>query len=232
MRFRSALLFGGVILAAAVPVWADSISFTGVSIESTNTESLVKPTRSAHAKLIALTKSRLMPHHALPVASEWDAAAPYLSLEEDTPDAQISADANVSSGLVLNAPSSDGFASDPSPGTASITTLASSSAFNGGGSIFFSIPGAAFASSLDTSIQSSSLNDFDSRERDSSIFNSTGARRGVGHDQGRRDDSKDQGPNDLVLVLVPEPGAFSLLLLGLAAVGILARRRSDLPATE
>jgi DNA-binding CsgD family transcriptional regulator len=33
----------------------------------------------------------------------------------------------------------------------------------------------------------------------------------------------------LVPVLVPEPGSLSLLLLGLAAVGFLARRRGDLP---
>lgn len=33
----------------------------------------------------------------------------------------------------------------------------------------------------------------------------------------------------LVPVLVPEPGSLSLLLLGLAAIGFLARRRGDLP---
>ena len=232
MTLRSALLLGGVILTAAVPVWADSISFTGVSIESANTESPVKPTQSAHVKMIAPMKSGLMPQHALPVASGWVAAAPYASLEEDAPDAEMSADAAVSSGLEFSAPYSDGLASDATPPEMmSIATFATSGAVNGSGSIFFSIPGALFGSSLDTNTRSSSLSDSNSHARDSSVFNSVEARRGVGHGREKRSDSKDQGPNDLVLVLVPEPGVLSLLLLGFAAVGILARRRSDLPAT-
>jgi hypothetical protein len=51
--------------------------------------------------------------------------------------------------------------------------------------------------------------------------------KGTVYGEGRTGDHKRK--RSLVPVLVPEPGSLSLLLLGLAAVGFLTRRRGALP---
>lgn len=65
----------------------------------------------------------------------------------------------------------------------------------------------------------------------SSISDSEDARLRIGREHRRGSNGKGQGSFSLASVVVPEPGAFSLLLFGLAAVGILARRRSMLTTT-
>lgn len=146
MKYRLAMLIGGIILSAAVPVWCDGIHSTGVTIE----RSSVEFSGSEHSSFTGFT------------------------------------------GIFGFAASDRG------------------AQFHGG-------------------------SEFDSSVLDSSAFTTAGGWRGFGHGHGRRDDGKGQGWNsgwnDSSTVLVPEPGAISLLLVGMAAVGILARRRSDLPVT-
>ena len=57
------------------------------------------------------------------------------------------------------------------------------------------------------------------------LFDNDGTRRRIGHDRGRGDDGKTPGAGGSTAILVPEPGALSLALFGLAAVAIFARRR-------
>ena len=144
MKYRLALLIGGIILSTAVPIWCDSIHSTRVTIERSGAEF----SGSEHSSFT---------------------------------------------------------------GFAGIFGLAAS----------------------DRGAQFHGLSEFDSSVLDSSIFTTAGAWHGFGHGHGRRDDGKGQGWNsgwnDSPTVLVPEPGAISLLLVGMAAVGTLARRRGELP---
>lgn len=146
MKYRLAMLIGGIILSAAVPAWCDSVHSTGMTIESFNTEF----SGAEHASFAGFT------------------------------------------------------------------------------GIF------GFAAS-ERGAQFHSVSEFDSSVLDSSVFTSAGARYDFERGHRRYDGGKGQGWNggwnDSPTVLVPEPGAISLLLLGMAAVGMLARRRSDFPAT-
>jgi hypothetical protein len=86
-----------------------------------------------------------------------------------------------------------------------------------------------FTSSSDADAQTTSLSDHDSFERASSISHAEKVWHAERTEYGEGRTGEHERKRRLVPVLVPEPGSLSLLLLGLAAVGFLARRRGDLP---
>jgi hypothetical protein len=86
-----------------------------------------------------------------------------------------------------------------------------------------------FPSLSDTDIRTASLSDHDSSERASpiSLAEKSWYVETTGYEEGRT--GEHERKRKFVPILVPEPGSVPFLLLGLAAVGFLARRRGDLP---
>jgi PEP-CTERM motif len=230
MKYRLAMLIGGIILSTAVPVWGDSISCTGITIESPNTENSANEIHNSHTKLIATANTGFLSEAALPTALGWSAAVQSSAVRGDAPSAIFLSKASGGYSLGPSEPQSDGLSYDPTPAMVSI-----GNAFGGGGSERSSVTGSLGFSSSDRNAQSHGQSEFDSSVIDSSDFTTAGARHGFGHGHGRHDGDKGQGSsggsNDNPPVTVPEPGALSFLLLGAAAIGMLAKRRSELPAT-
>lgn len=132
-----------------------------------------------------------------------------------------------SSGLKLNALANAGFLGEPIPEVALIDSLEAGNAFEVWDSKSFKALDTFFPLSSEMDIHPTSLSDLDIYERASSILHAEKAwsieREGEkdrGRDQDRHHDTAKDSP-----MLVPEPGSLLLLLLGLAAVGFLGRRR-------
>jgi hypothetical protein len=123
------------------------------------------------------------------------------------------------SGLKLNVPVNAGFRAEPIP---AVELFEANNGFDVRDSKFSKALDTFFPSSSEIDIHPASLGHLDSYERASSVSHA-----GKGW---HRDGNKGNGPDEpkvspVVPTLVPEPGSFPLLLLGLAGIGVLYRRR-------
>jgi hypothetical protein len=157
---------------------------------------------------------------ALPI---WAGRVPYTGTADEFPNTEISATVTRSPGTTLKAPA------EPASGMVLTNSFETNNALDARDLKPSSILDTFFTSSSDADAQTARLSDHHSVERASSISHAEKAWHAerTEYGEGRtRDHERKRG---LVPVLVPEPGSLSLLLLGLAAVGFLARRRGDLP---
>jgi hypothetical protein len=231
MRSRPAFLLCGAFLIAASPVWADSVFYTGIANESVKTEISTTQTRSFAPKFAMPATAGILSDSLSAAAPTWSHEFTYLALPAESTDTAISAKTTRRSVLVPDAPQNDERLSDPTPAIASIGGFDPYGAFGARGSEPSFVVGTLFPPSSDATLHSSTFTEFNSHDRALSALDSDDARFRLGREHRRNGDGKDQGPKGSATVDVPEPGAFSLLLFGLAAVGILARRRGTSPAT-
>jgi PEP-CTERM motif len=227
MKFRLTLWLGGVALVAVLPAWADGVHYSGVADDSFKTEVSTKAEANAGTKMVARPGAgfRAKPVPADPNGAHMD---PYFEFAEEPPNVEVSARVIDKSSTKPTAPANAGFPIEDAP-PALTENLAKNAAFEAGGStrsvaldmLFFS------SSSLqDTGIQSRSLSEPDFHESISSIADTEkewhSEREGdLAHYTGEHR----RHAKGVSAVSVPEPGSFSLLLLGLAGIGFLGLRR-------
>jgi hypothetical protein len=96
---------------------------------------------------------------------------------------------------------------------------------------FSVVPDTFFPLTSDVNIHTVSLRDLESDERAPFISDASRASRKEREGNGAIAADKDEIKTKLLSVPVPEPGSLSLLLAGLAVVGISSRRRRELSTT-
>jgi len=202
MKSRPVFLLCGALLLTAFSVRADSVFYSGAANESPNTELSATEAHGVAAKFQAPAMVGVTPESFSTVAPAWGRGFSFLALEADSPITANSAKKFQTSVLMADTPENGERPSDPSPAIASI------GGFEPGG-IFFPASGDLVSSSS----------------------NSEDAHLKIGHEHHKGGNGKGQDPTSPASIVVPEPGAFSLLLFGLVAVGIPARRRSVLTTT-
>jgi hypothetical protein len=152
---------------------------------------------------------------------------PYPGSAKDSPDSEISAQVSRSSGL--NAPVGAGFRAEPPPIADLVGRYDVHDAFAVRDSRSSRVPNSIFSPLSGTDIHLVKLSGLEFGERD--FFDSNAGKASLHDGQENRENDKFNGEDGPVPVLVREPGSLSLLLLGLGAVGLLARRRGELPIT-
>src|SRR5271154_319277 len=225
MKCRPAFLLCAAFLIAALPIRADSVFYTGVTSHSPNVENATPEMRAHTAKLRIPSAVSITSQPVADIAPVSRHQIAYLALPGDSPDAAHQTKSARASALQENAPQFDGQLSDPTPVIASIGGFEPSSSFAAWGSEPSFVVGTLSPPSSDIGVHSTGLVGIGPGDPISFLFDNDGTRRRIGHDRGRGDDGKTPGAGGSTAILVPEPGALSLALFGLAAVAIFARRR-------
>lgn len=231
MKSRPAFLLCGAFLIAASPVLADSVFYAGVADESVKTEISATETHNFAAKFTMPATADIASEPLSAEAPVWGSESAYVALRVESPNIAFSAKTYRGSVLVLDAAQDDVRLSDPTPAIASIGSFGPDGAFTARGAESSLVVGTFFPPSLDTGVHSSAFTEFDSHEPAFSASDGEYARLRIGREHRKDGNGKGLGTTTPDSVAVPEPGAFSLLLFGLAAVGIFARRRSALITT-
>jgi hypothetical protein len=226
MKSGPVVVLCAAFLISAFPVRADSRLYTDAANDSTKTEisttiirgSVSKPTirPTADVSLTSLSAD----------APVWDREIAHRTLPDESRSSALSSAPIPTSFLRPSAPPIHGRLSDPTPAIASIGGAQRTSGFTASSPEPSLIAGTFFPPSWEMSAHSNPVIELGLGDPAASVFATEGARHKIGRDRGRGSDGDTENQNGASTVLVPEPAAFSLLLFGLAAVGILARRRN------
>jgi hypothetical protein len=152
MKFRPALLLGGIVLMAAIPVCADSALYTASTNESSNPESSAKTVRSSDTKFVTPATVVVISELQSPIASGWSYATPYVGIAEDSTRAATSARRSEFA-LALNKPQDNTRSSDFAPAVEPISGF-SGGVFNVRASESSSVVGTLFPPSSDAIVHS------------------------------------------------------------------------------
>jgi hypothetical protein len=231
MKSTPVFLLCGAFLIASLPVRADSLFYTGAEHDSRNTDDSTPVIRNSHTKfrMPATAVVSLEPFSA--VTPGWANEIAEAGFSAESRDTAISSRAAGTSFLALDTPDTDGRVSDPTPAIASFGGFAWGNVFSASRSEPSVVVGTIFPSSSDVNVPSDSSTEFRSGDAGLSLFDLESARYRIGREHGKGGNGKDKGIADPGSVAVPEPAALPLLLCGIAALGILARRRRVFPTT-
>jgi hypothetical protein len=235
MKFRSALLLGGVALITAIPVCADSIFYSASPDGPSNPESSAPTLQTTHAKFIMPAGARVTSEPLSEVAPIWSFAMPDAFIAEDSPQGAISGNKTGTFALALDEPQNDARSSDPASATISANGFQPGGAFGSSRSENSMVLSTLVPTEAKPGAHSENLVEFHSSDPITSVFGSDGSRFGVfGRDPNRGRTGKGKIKNndqDGPPVNVPEPGALPLLAIGLLSVGLIARRNRDFPTS-
>jgi hypothetical protein len=226
MKSGPVLVLCAAFLIAAFPVRADSLLYTGAANDSLKTENSRTTIRGS------VTKPTIRPTATVPLrslsaeAAVSDPEIVYSALPDESRSSALSSAPILTSLLRPSAPPMDGRLSDPTPAVASIGRAEQPGGFAAWSPEPSYIAGTFFPPSGEMSVHSSPVIELGPGDPVSSVSSSEGARHKIGRDRGRGSDGNAENQTGAPTVLVPEPTAFSLLLFGLAAVCIFARRRN------
>jgi hypothetical protein len=233
MKFRSALLLGGVALITAIPVCADSIFYSASPNEPSNSESSAPTIGISHTKFITPATAQVISEPLPANTPAWIFAVPDAGIAEDSTPTGISRNENRSFALALTDPQNDARPSDPTPASFSINGFQPGGAVGSSGSENSIILNALLPTESKPLVHSGNPAEFNSNDPISSVFGNEGSRFGFfgnDPDRGRTGKGKNKiNDQDGPPVNVPEPGALPLLTLGLLAVGIIAKQNRDFP---
>ena len=212
MKFRLASLLGTVVLVLAVPVSADSVFYTGATSGSPDTADSAKMIHRSDANRMTLPRVGFAPSLESAVALGWADATSDAGIAEDSTDNTTFVRDTRHFALVPDEPLSDAPQAEPTSAMFSMAGFQWAGGFNG-----------------KSSGRSVILSEFESNGRDSTIFTDGKNLHGKGRDHDGGDNGKKQNQDAPGSIPVPEPAAFSLVLLGLAALGIMVRRSREFP---
>jgi hypothetical protein len=226
MMFRPTLLLWGAIVVTAVPAWADRIFSADVAKDSPAIESPVKPAHHPDPNLNALLVSGF-PARPTPAVMLIDTFETHDASTEGQPRVEIPSKVTLRSDPQVNASVNADSLPDLTPELA-LSDNVSANAFFDSRSWWFSEPKGKFFRSLpDTNSHAASASHVNSHNRASFASHVWETWRTEGQGSRRNDGNKNPHRSGLAPAVVPEPGSLSLLLLGLAAVGFLGRRRES-----
>jgi hypothetical protein len=231
MKFRSAVLIGGVILMAAIPVCADTVFYTASTNDSSIPENFAPTIHASHAKLLIPLTARVIPEPVSAVAPVWADAAPYSSIAEDSTRRESYGDEARLLAFEIAEPESDPGPSQPTLAMLSSDGIQPGGVFGGSGAEMPLVLDRLVPTASDPSVPFGSPAELNSGAPASSTFGAGGFQLGFfgrDPDRGRGGKGKNKNQDDPP-VSVPEPGALPLLTLGLLALGFAARRNRDFP---
>ena len=169
MKFRLTLLLCGVVLTAALPIWADRVPYDGTADEFPNIEAPATVTRSPYTALKAPAKAGFPLQSASPVAPGWADTLPSPGFAEESSNIAIAAKVTVISGLEPLAPANAEFLTEPDSAMMLTDSFEMNNSLSAGNLKPSSILDTFFPSSSDADIGTASLSDHDSSEGASSI---------------------------------------------------------------
>jgi hypothetical protein len=231
MKSTPVVLLCGAFLITSLSVRADSLFYTGAEHDSRNTEDSATVIRHSHTKLKMPSTIVVSMEPFSAITLGWANEFAHAGFSAEPPDTVIFSRATGMSFRAMDTPDADGRESDSTPAISSIGGFGSDDAFSAWRSEPSDVVGTIFPSSSGVAVPSSSFSEFGSGDPALSRFDGESARYRIGRERGKGGNGKDKGIADPASVAVPEPAALPLLLCGLAAVGILARRRSAFPTT-
>jgi signal transduction histidine kinase len=231
MTSGAVFLLCGVFLVATLPVCADSLFYTGAASDAPNTENSAPEIPGSALKLVMPVTADVMPQPLATLVPAWSDEFAFLGFAAERSNNWLSAHPAGMSFLTQYTSQFDGRLSKPTPAMPSIGGFEPSSAFAAWGSGPSFVAGTVSPPSSDLSAHSIPPSDFSSGDSVLSLFDSEGARHRIGRERGKGNDGKNQDQPGSAPLTVPEPAALPLLLSGLAAIGVLARRRNLFPTT-
>jgi hypothetical protein len=234
MKLRSALLLGGVALITAIPACADSIFYSALSNEPSNSESSAPTIGITHKKFITPATVQFIPQPIRSDVESWTFATPAAGIAEAPTQIAISSNEAPTFALAQVDSQNDARPSDSAPALLSINGFQPGGAFASSGSESSMVLSMLLATESKPGVLSGNPAEFNSGDPASSVFTAEGSRFGFfGNDPDRNRGGKGKNKNNDPAgppVNVPEPGAILLLTLGLLTVGIAARRNHNSPS--
>src|SRR5579863_8768621 len=133
MKYRSALLLGGVVLLAAIPVCADSIPYTTSTNEPASSESSAPTFRTSQTKYLTLATARFFSESIPAVISTEAFALPAPAIAQDAKQAEISGNHVASFALALADSRNEASPSSSTPAMLAVNGFQPGGAFGGSG---------------------------------------------------------------------------------------------------
>ncbi len=234
MKFRSALLLSAVVLLAAIPVYADSILYTTAANEPANPDSSALTFRTSHAKYLTLATAQFFSEAIPAVVSVKAFALPEPALAQDATQTEISGNHAASFALALTDSRNEARPALSAPAMLPVNGFQPGGAFGGSDAENSWVLATLVPSAPEPGAHSGDFAALGSSGSASSDFSTDGSRLGFfgrDPDRGKAGKGENKNQNDAP-VPIPEPPAASLLMLGLLAVGIMARRNRDFSANS